>query len=67
MFILRDEDFNFIECISGNTIETTTDLQKAIIFESIEEAKALKNYINISHSYLELDIVEIQFKEVEDV
>lgn len=67
MFVLRDENYEFIEYITGDTISTTKDLKKAIISDSIAEAQALKTYINFTDSYLELDIVEIQFKEVTNV
>ena len=67
MFVLRNEDYEFIGLISGSTIETTKELKDAILFEKLEAAKTLKSYINIENPYLELDIIEIQFKEVEDV
>lgn len=67
MFVIRDEDCEFIEYINGDTINTTRNLKHAIICNTIEEAKALKQYINIVNEYMELDIMEIVFKEVENV
>ena len=67
MFVLRNEDYEFIEYITGDTISTTKNLKKAIISDSIAEAQALKTYIGLADTYLELDIVEIQFKEVTNV
>lgn len=67
MFVLRDMDYEFLEYINGDTISTTKDLKKAIISDSVAEAQALKTYICLADTYLELDIVEIQFKEVTNV
>ena len=63
MFLLRNEnDYDFIKSIDNISILTTTDLKEAMIFDDIEKAKVLKNYIEMENENYDLEIVEIEFK-----
>lgn len=65
MFLLRDEGYYFIQSISNAKIETTNDLSKAILFDNIQKAKALKTYIELDFEYKEIDILEIVLNDVD--
>lgn len=66
MYLLRDEDdYDFIKLIDNKNILTTRDLKEAIMFDDLEKAKALKNYIELEKKYYDLEIVEIEFVEIE--
>lgn len=65
MYLLRDsENSDFIKSIDNISILTTKDLKEAMIFDNLEKANALREYIELENSYYDLEIVEIQFKEV---
>ena len=65
-YLLRDSnDMDFIKSIDNTSILTTRDLKEAMIFDDIEKAKALKNYIEMENDNYDLEIVEIEFKEVQ--
>lgn len=67
MYLLRDEDdYDFIKSIDNKSILTTRDLKEAIMFDAIEKAKALKNYIELENECYDLEIVEIEFNVVEE-
>lgn len=65
MFLLRDEGYYFIQSISNAKIETTSELSKAILFDNIQKAKALKTYIELDFEYKEIDILEIVLNDVD--
>ena len=66
-YLLRDSrDMDFIKSIDNEKILTTRDLKEAIIFDCTEKAKALKQYIEIENPNYDLEIVEIEFKVVEE-
>lgn len=65
MFLLRDEGYYFIQSISNAKIETTSDLSKAILFDNVQKAKALKTYIELDFEYKEIDILEIVLNDVD--
>lgn len=65
-YLLRDsDDMDFIKSIDNTSILTTRDLKEAIIFDDIEKAKALKIYLELENEHYDLEIVEIEFKEVQ--
>lgn len=67
MYLLRDEnDFDFIKSIDNTSILTTNDLKDAIIFDNAVKAKILKDYIELENSCYELEIVEIDFKSINE-
>lgn len=67
MYLLRDEDdYDFIKSIDNKSILTTRDLKEAIMFDDIEKAKALKNYIELENEHYSLEVVEIEFNVVEE-
>jgi hypothetical protein len=64
-YLLRDsQDLDFIKSIDNISILTTRDLKEAMIFDNIEKAKVLKKYIELENEHYNLEIVEIEFKEV---
>lgn len=66
-YLLRNnEDYEYIASINNAKIETTKDLEKVMIFDKLEKAKALKTYINLETDYDTIDILEIELKEVKD-
>ena len=66
-FLLRDsQDMDFIKLIDNTSILTTRDLKEAMIFDDLEKAKALRKYIEIENEHYDLEIVEIEFKIVEE-
>ncbi len=66
-YLLRDSnDMDFIKSIDNEKILTTRDLKEAIIFDCTAKAKALKQYIEIENPNYDLEIVEIEFKEVKE-
>lgn len=67
MYLLRDENkFDFIKSIDNTSILTTEDLKDAIIFDDVAKAKILKDYIELENSCYELEIVEIDFKSINE-
>ena len=67
MYLLRDEDdYDFIKSIDNKSILTTRDLKEAIMFDDIEKAKVLKNYIELENEHYSLEVVEIEFNVVEE-
>lgn len=67
MYLLRDEnDYDFISLIDSTRILTTRELREAIIFDDIEKAKKLKDYIELENEHYDLEIVTIQFEKVKE-
>lgn len=65
-YLLRDsQDMDFIKSIDNISILTTRDLKEAMIFDSIDKAKKLREYIESENQDYELEVVEIEFKEVD--
>lgn len=66
MYLLRDSnDMDFIKLIDNNSILTTRDLKEAMIFDDTAKPKALKQYIEMESPSYDLEIVKIEFKEVQ--
>lgn len=66
-YLLRDsDDMDFIKSIDNKSILTTRDLKEAMIFDDLAKPKALKQYIEIESPSYDLEIVEIEFKVVEE-
>ena len=66
MYLLRDEnELDFVKLIDNMRIAITRDLKEAIIFDTVEKAKALNEYIELEQGERYFGIVEIDFKEVE--
>lgn len=66
MYLLRDaDDYDFLKSIDNIEIKHTENLNSAITCSSLEEAKALKQYIKLVQGDDYFDIVEVEFKEVE--
>ena len=66
-YLLRDSnDMDFIKSIDNERILTTRDLKEAMIFDDIVKPKALRQYIEIENPNYDLEIVEIEFKVVEE-
>ena len=66
-YLLRDsQDKDFITSIDNEKILTTRDLKEAMIFDDIVKPKALRQYIEIENPNYDLEIVEIEFKIVEE-
>ena len=66
-YLLRDSnDMDFIKSIDNEKILTTRDLKEAMIFDCTAKAKALRQYIEIENPNYDLEIVEIEFKVVEE-
>ena len=66
-FLLRDsEDMDFIKSIDNEKILTTRDLKEAMIFDDVVKPNALRQYIELENSSYDLEIVEIEFKVVEE-
>ena len=66
-YLLRDsQDMDFIKSIDNEKILTTRDLKEAMIFDDIVKPKALRQYIEIENPNYDLEIVEIEFKTVEE-
>lgn len=67
MYLLRDEnDYDFISLIDSTRILTTRELREAMIFDDIEKAKKLKDYIELENEHYDLEIVTIKFEEVKE-
>ena len=65
-YLLRDsQDMDFIKSIDNISILTTRDLKEVMIFDSIDKAKKLREYIESENQDYELEVVEIEFKEVD--
>lgn len=66
-YLLRDsQDMDFIKSIDNEKILTTRTIQEAMIFDCTAKAKALRQYIEIENPNYDLEIVEIEFKVVEE-
>lgn len=66
-FLLRDsQDMDFIKSIDNEKILTTRDLKEAMIFDDVVKPKALRQYIEIENPNYDLEIVEIEFKVIEE-
>lgn len=66
-YLLRDSnDMDFIKSIDNEKILTTRDLKEAMIFDDLAKPKALRQYIEIENPNYDLEIVEIEFKVVEE-
>ena len=66
-YLLRDsQDMDFIKSIDNEKILTTRDLKEAMIFDDIVKPKALRQYIEIENPNYDLEIVEVEFKTVEE-
>ena len=66
-YLLRDaNDLDFIKLIDNEKILTTRDLKEAIIFDDTAKPKALRQYIEMENPNYDLEIVEIEFKEVKE-
>lgn len=66
MYLLRDVDcYEFLKSIDNKRISTTEKLDEAIIFDTKEQAKTLKNYIELENQSLDFEILEIKFEVVE--
>lgn len=62
IYVIRDNyDIKFLESINGNGITTDYDLKKALIFEDIEKAKKILEFLE-DDDYV---IQEIIFKDIE--
>lgn len=61
-YVIRDTyDMKFLESIDENGINTSIELKKALIFEDLEKAKHLLEFIDDE----DFIIQEIEFKDVE--
>lgn len=66
-YLLRDvNDLDFIKLIDNEKILTTRDLKEAMIFDDTAKPKALRQYIEMENPNYDLEIVEIEFKEIEE-
>lgn len=66
-YLLRDKsDLDFIKLIDNEKILTTRDLKEAMIFDDKAKPKALRQYIEMENPNYDLEIVEIEFKEVKE-
>lgn len=62
-YVIRDSyDMTFLVSINGNGISTDNDLKEALIFENIEKAKKILEFLE-DDDYV---IQEIIFKDIEE-
>lgn len=65
-YVIRDTDnAEFVSAISHKGVETSLDIQKALIIDSLDKAKLLLEYIDF-HNVEDYVIEEIEFKTVKE-
>ena len=63
-YVIRDEDnAEFVSVISHKGVETSLEIQKALIIDSLDKAKLLLEYIDF-HNVEDYVIEEIEFKVI---